>query len=189
MSVTVERIDFKGWPNSYRMTNGEVELVVTGDIGPRIIRYGFVGGRNLFKEFPSEIGKSGEPMWQNRGGHRLWVAPEAPPASPVTYAADNFPVHIKVGRSTIVATVAVKASRSQRIPLNRVRGMSSPNKIETWPAMSGESVPAHFQARTMVSGNSRGWLIGFKGGAKRRRLRLPSRKMHRARRFQYCHAS
>jgi hypothetical protein len=104
MIVTIEKIDFKGWPNSYRMTNGEVELVVTGDIGPRIIRYGFVGSRNLFKEFPSQIGKSGESTWQNRGGHRLWVAPEAPPASPITYAADNFPVHIKLGRGTIVAT-------------------------------------------------------------------------------------
>src|SRR5712691_8851664 len=103
-AVTIEKIDFKGWPNSYRMTNGEVELVVTGDIGPRIIRYGFVGGRNLFKEFPSQIGKSGESTWQNRGGHRLWVAPEAPPDSPITYAADNFPVKIKLKAGTIEAT-------------------------------------------------------------------------------------
>ena len=26
--VRVEKINYKGWPNSYRMTNGEVELVV-----------------------------------------------------------------------------------------------------------------------------------------------------------------
>jgi hypothetical protein len=38
------------------MTNGEIELVVTGDIGPRIIRYGFVGGRNLFHEFAGQMG-------------------------------------------------------------------------------------------------------------------------------------
>src|SRR5713226_7659237 len=103
-AVTIEKIDFKGWPNSYRMTNGEVELVVTGDVGPRIIRYGFVGGRNLFKEFAGEIGKSGESTWRSRGGHRIWVGPEVPPTSPITYAADNFPVAIELKGDTIVAT-------------------------------------------------------------------------------------
>ena len=104
MSVRIERIDFKGWSSSYRMTNGEVELVVTGDIGPRVIRYDFVGGQNLFKEFASQIGKSGEPEWQSRGGHRLWVAPESPLISPITYAPDNFPVDIKIKGDTIIAT-------------------------------------------------------------------------------------
>ena len=104
MSVTTEKIDFQGWPNSYRMTNGEVELVVTGDIGPRIIRYAFVDDRNVFKEYPDQIGKGGESTWQNRGGHRLWVAPEAPPDSPITYAADNFPVKIKLKAGAIEAT-------------------------------------------------------------------------------------
>ena len=49
--VTVEKVNYKGWPNCYRVTNGEVELIVTGDVGPRIIRFGFVGGQNLFKEY------------------------------------------------------------------------------------------------------------------------------------------
>jgi len=86
------------------MTNGEVELVVTGDVGPRIIRYGFVGGQNLFKEFAHEIGKSGEADWKLRGGHRLWVAPEVEASSPITYSADNFPVDIQTKGDTIVAT-------------------------------------------------------------------------------------
>ena len=107
-SVRIEKTDFKGWPNSYRMTNGEVELVVTGDVGPRIIRYSFVGGRNLFKEYSSQIGKTGESTWQNRGGHRLWVAPESPPPSPITYASDNFPVHIQLGSGTIEATPPIE---------------------------------------------------------------------------------
>ncbi len=90
------------------MTNGEVELVVTGDIGPRIIRYAFVGGQNLFKEYASEIGKSGEPAWQNRGGHRLWVAPEVAPPSPITYAPDNFPVKIRIKGAALIATAPVE---------------------------------------------------------------------------------
>ena len=48
-SATIEKTDFRGWPNSYRISNGEVEAIVTGDVGPRIMRFGFVGGQNFFK--------------------------------------------------------------------------------------------------------------------------------------------
>jgi hypothetical protein len=104
----IEKITYQGWPNSYRMTNGEIELVITSDIGPRIIRYAFVGSRNLFHEFAGQMGKSGESTWQNRGGHRLWVAPETAPPSPVTYALDNLPVDIKLTGGAIVATPPVE---------------------------------------------------------------------------------
>jgi hypothetical protein len=107
-TAKIEKINYHGWPNSYRMTNGEVELVITSDIGPRIIRYAFVGGPNFFHQFASQLGKSGESTWQNRGGHRLWVAPEAPPPSPVTYAVDNFPVAIALKAGAIVATAPIE---------------------------------------------------------------------------------
>ena len=55
--VKVDKIEYQGWKNCYRVTNGEIELIVTGDVGPRVIRFGFVGGQNLFKEFPDELGK------------------------------------------------------------------------------------------------------------------------------------
>ena len=84
--IQIEKINFKGWPNSWRVSNGTVELVLTGDIGPRVMHYGFVGGQNFFKEFPDQLGKSGEPDWQPRGGHRIWIAPEDPVLS---YAPDN----------------------------------------------------------------------------------------------------
>jgi hypothetical protein len=82
-------VDYAGWPNCYRMTNGDVELILTTDVGPRIIRYGFIGGENIFVEFADQLGKSGESWWAMRGGHRLWVAPEIVPD---TYALDNAPV-------------------------------------------------------------------------------------------------
>jgi hypothetical protein len=68
-----------------------VELAVPSEIGPRIIRYAFVGGQNVFHNFPDALGKSGEPQWQNRGGHRLWVAPERPK---ISKALDNGPVEV-----------------------------------------------------------------------------------------------
>ena len=99
MPITqIEPIAYAGWPNCYRLSNGEVELVVTTDVGPRIIRCGFVGGKNLFAEFPEQLGKSGESWWAMRGGHRLWVAPEVVPD---TYALDNAPVAATINDGTI----------------------------------------------------------------------------------------
>lgn len=87
--IKIEKTSYGGWPNCYCLTNSEVELVVTSDVGPRIIRYGFVNGPNLFAEFPDQLGGSGETWWVMRGGHRLWIAPEV---IPDTYALDNGPV-------------------------------------------------------------------------------------------------
>lgn len=88
--MTLERRDYAGWPDSWWLGNGEVELVVPAQIGPRVMRYGRVGGPNLFHNFAHALGRSGEPVWQNRGGHRLWAAPE----SPASKALDNGPVEI-----------------------------------------------------------------------------------------------
>ena len=104
--ITIERTGFHGWANSWRMSNGEVELVVTGDVGPRVMRYGFAGGQNFFKEFTAQLGKTGEAEWQPRGGHRVWIAPEDPVKS---YAPDNDPVAIHVQEGEIVCTGPVEA--------------------------------------------------------------------------------
>lgn len=92
-AVKIEKTPYAGWPNCYRITNGEIEMIVTSDVGPRVIRFGFVGGQNLFKEFPAELGKSGESKWMPRGGHRLWVGPED---EKFTYALDNGKVDIQI---------------------------------------------------------------------------------------------
>jgi hypothetical protein len=86
----MQKRDYGGWEESYWLSNGEVELVAPSEIGPRIIRYGFVGGQNVFHNFAHAMGKSGEAQWQNRGGHRLWVAPEGA----VSKALDNGPISV-----------------------------------------------------------------------------------------------
>ncbi|MGB9610528.1 MAG: hypothetical protein ACPL7M_06100, partial [Bryobacteraceae bacterium] len=65
--VTIEKTSFSGWPNCYRITNGEAELIVTSDIGPRVMFYGFRGGQNFFWVQKETAGKSGEPEWVARG--------------------------------------------------------------------------------------------------------------------------
>ena len=104
-AVKVEKTAYKGWANCYRITNGEVELVVTADVGPRIIRFGFVGGQNVFKEFTDQLGKTGEAQFQLRGGHRVWKAPEDPVA---TWAPDNVPVQIEVAADGLTAREPVE---------------------------------------------------------------------------------
>jgi hypothetical protein len=104
-SVIIEKTNFQGWANSYRISNGEVEAVVTSDVGPRIMRYGFVGGQNFFKEFTAQLGQSGEAAWQPRGGHRLWFAPEDPVK---TYAPDNGHVRIDTKDGVLEATAPVE---------------------------------------------------------------------------------
>jgi hypothetical protein len=87
--VKLEKLNYGGWPNCLKLSNGRLELVATTDVGPRVIRLGFVGGDNLFKEWPDQLGKSGGEEWRIYGGHRLWHAPEAQPR---TYAPDNQPI-------------------------------------------------------------------------------------------------
>jgi hypothetical protein len=88
----MERIEYKGWPNCYRIANDLVELIVTTDVGPRIIRFGFVGEGNEFKEYEEMVGETGGDEWRLYGGHRLWHAPEVKPR---TYFPDNFPIKIE----------------------------------------------------------------------------------------------
>ena len=109
--VKIEKINFKGWANSWRVSNGDVDLVLTGDVGPRIMRFGFAGGQNFFKEFAGQLGKSGEAEWQPRGGHRVWIAPEDPVKS---YATDNAPVDIRVTGDVISATGPIEAATGVR---------------------------------------------------------------------------
>jgi hypothetical protein len=87
--MDMEKISYAGWPNCIRLDNGTVELVATTDVGPRLIRYGLVGGPNVLKEYAEQHGQRGGDSWRIYGGHRLWHAPEV---SPRTYWPDNGPV-------------------------------------------------------------------------------------------------
>ena len=88
----MEIVEYNGWSRNVRLSNGEVELIVTQDVGPRVLRFGFIGGPNLFVEMEGQQGGAGELEWMIRGGHRLWLAPER---KPLTYELDNTAVEIE----------------------------------------------------------------------------------------------
>lgn len=98
MITIQEKINFGGWANCIRLNNGESELIVTTDIGPRIIRFGFIDKQNFFYLSPEDSGKTGGNNWRIYGGHRLWLAPEAMPRS---YYPDNAPVSYTYNDHTV----------------------------------------------------------------------------------------
>jgi hypothetical protein len=88
----MEKVNFEGWPNCIRLINNNIELIVTTDVGPRIIRCGFINKKNLLYVSDLEKGKTGGSQWHIYGGHRLWNAPEVMPR---TYFPDNNPHSFK----------------------------------------------------------------------------------------------
>lgn len=88
----MEKVNYLNQPNCYKLSNGAVEVIVTTDIGPRIIRYAFIEGDNILGEVPDSIIKTELGTWKPWGGHRLWTAPEANPRS---YAPDNSPLEFE----------------------------------------------------------------------------------------------
>lgn len=102
----MDKITYAGWPNCLRLMHDTTELVVTTDVGPRVIRLGFSGGQNLFKEVKEHMGKTGGEEWRSYGGHRLWHAPES---SPRTYVPDNAPVQADWDGKTLLLSQEVEA--------------------------------------------------------------------------------
>jgi hypothetical protein len=66
-----------------------MRLIVTLEVGPRIIELRLPQGENILKQVTNELGSKAGRKWRFYGGHRLWHAPEHPQR---TYVPDNAPV-------------------------------------------------------------------------------------------------
>jgi len=95
--VNVEVIEYKNYGKCLKISNDLVKVIVTVDVGPRIINYSFLNGENImFEDVERNFSESGEAFdrfgggtWYIYGGHRLWTSPEGYPKS---YYPDNDPV-------------------------------------------------------------------------------------------------
>ena len=112
--MAVDRVSFGGWPNNLRLRDEHAELIITLDVGPRVISYRTVGGENVFKNFADQLGTSGEAEWKSRGGHRFWLAPEDPVLS---YSPDNDAVTHRVISELCVE---VENAATERLPIRKV---------------------------------------------------------------------
>jgi hypothetical protein len=124
--VKIETIADRGWKNNLRIDNGDAELIVTLDVGPRILSYRLAGGQNVFKEYADQMGGSGESDWKIRGGHRQWTGPEDHTR---TYALDNGPVASReVGKGVVRFTPAPETEYGLQKELD-VRLASSGSRV------------------------------------------------------------
>ena len=84
-----EKITYSDLPDCLRLTNGDVEIIATTAVGPRILRYALAGSENILGLHPEAKLETALGEFKPYGGHRLWIAPENMPNS---YAPDNSPV-------------------------------------------------------------------------------------------------
>ena len=94
--VSIKEVSFKNFGKCLAISNDVMELYVTVDIGPRIIKCNLHGRENLMFEdierrqncdVSSYYGEG--KRWYIIGGHRLWLSPES---MPETYYPDNAKV-------------------------------------------------------------------------------------------------
>lgn len=100
-TIVLKELSYKNYGRCLSISNGEAELIVTLDVGPRIICYRLSAGENVFFEDTerSICNKSEgikkvfgpDAVWYIYGGHRLWASPEYD----TTYNPDNGPVEYK----------------------------------------------------------------------------------------------
>lgn len=107
-----EVISHAGWNRNLFLANDYAEVIVTLDVGPRILSYKRPDGENVFKNYDSQLGVSGEDKWMIRGGHRFWIAPED---EVLTYHMDNHPVDYRVEEFTEEIVIDSLQSQSGKI--------------------------------------------------------------------------
>lgn len=111
--MELQKVNYKGLANCLSLSNNEVELIITTDLGPRILFYGYTGGQNFFCNFDDQIANIIPDTWQSYGGHRLWHAPEV---APRTYYPDNDPVKYEWNESELrLETVVEKDNFLQKV--------------------------------------------------------------------------
>lgn len=117
-------IQFKNYGKCLEITNGIVKAVVTLDIGPRIVYYGFKDGENILNTSKEEFDPvSNELMdehfykgatWNNFGGHRLWASPEK---MPDTYYPDCDPVEYELTENGVILTPKAQVENGQAMSI------------------------------------------------------------------------
>lgn len=103
MSVNFSEVNYKNFGKCLKIDNGIVTLMITVDVGPRVIYYSLKGKENVFNEdIERSTVRNSEDLhkffdtdenWYIYGGHRLWSSPESWPDS---YTPDNSPVEYEI---------------------------------------------------------------------------------------------
>lgn len=122
--VRCERVTYRGWADSWRLSNGTVDLVFVPKVG-RIMRFGRIGGPNVLWENEALVGKDPDPAaknWTNFGGDKVWPAPQArwgwPPDADIDPGAHTVEL-LPGGRLLVIG----KASKKHGVRFAREIGL------------------------------------------------------------------
>lgn len=113
MPVKCSRTVYKNFGNCVCIENGNIRLIATVDVGPRIVYFGFCDGHNmLFEDIERNFYEMnrGYGVWYAYGGHRLWCAPEV---MPETYLPDNSGVSVEFEDGVLTLTPPLTAFGKQ----------------------------------------------------------------------------
>ncbi|HHV44882.1 MAG TPA: hypothetical protein GXX57_09505 [Firmicutes bacterium] len=111
MGIRIVKREYAGWPNCLELSNGALELVVTTDVGPRVIHLGLPGGPNEFAVKADQAGKTRQKEWCIFGGHRFWHSPEYLNR---TYYPDSEPVQYRELDTGVILTQNVETNTQVR---------------------------------------------------------------------------
>jgi len=94
--MKISELSYNNWPRCIEINNDHLKLIVTSDVGPRIIYCSTADSDfNLFYQNEEQQGKMNANEWFIYGGHRLWHSPQIgfrpnqPDNDPVPYVVDN----------------------------------------------------------------------------------------------------
>lgn len=163
----LEKVEFAGWENCYRLHNKQIELIVTTDVGPRIIYLGYLGEENFFKTCDEELGETGGAEFRLYGGHRLWHAPEDLKR---TYYPDNDPVIVEVLKDGAVRFTA---------PIEKSTGIEKSIDVKLHPKKPEISLVHHFTNHNLWEIETALWALTVMAQGGTAIIPLPSKGAHR----------
>ncbi|MGZ9584822.1 hypothetical protein [Paenibacillus marinisediminis] len=112
-NVKLDIVEKTPFGRSLHVENDRYTMLIPLDYGIRIMHFSLRGGDNVFlHDVDGNISQKGEAFkkmgsegWQIRGGHRLWVSPEAFPRS---YSADDQPIQWTATNQGVILTSPVE---------------------------------------------------------------------------------
>ena len=118
-------------------------------------------GRTSCGNRKKALGKSGEPKWVARGGHRIWVGPED---VNYTYPPDNGPARIEIKGGVLVATQ----------PVEKETGIEKQIEVRMDAGGSGVTITHRLKNTGVMPLEFAAWALVHDGARRSGRDRIPA---------------
>lgn len=161
MGIEIKEMDYENYGRCVQISNGIIDVVVTIDCGPRIVRFGFTDEANiLYNDLERKYVTHNQSMeecygkdaaFYCYGGHRLCLSPER---MPETYYPDNDPVVYGILPDGVSFTPARQKHNDMQLSFEVVMGEGATDIMVVHSAKncSKEKQTYALWAVTMVNG-------------------------------------